>query len=86
MNISVIMTCHNEEQYIEQAVRSVVNQTAYDKIGEIIFVNDGSTDGSAQLLSRLSQEIKRMTIINLTGVGSAQSGHQSCLRRTHSIS
>ena len=42
MNVSVVITCHNEEHTIEQAVRSVDAQTAFDSVVEIIVVNDGS--------------------------------------------
>lgn len=69
MRVTVILTCHNEERFIEQAVRSVVAQTAYDLVDEIVVVNDGSTDGSAALLARLAGEIAKLRIIEAPGVG-----------------
>ncbi|ABS63532.1 glycosyl transferase family 2 [Parvibaculum lavamentivorans DS-1] len=69
MAITVIMTCHNEEQFIEQAIRSVVDQTAYSEIAEIIVVNDGSSDGSQALLEQLSDEIDKLRIIPADGIG-----------------
>lgn len=69
MSISVIMTCHNEERYIEQAIRSVVSQTAYDLIDEIIVVNDGSSDGSQVLLESLAADIGKLHIIVSGGIG-----------------
>jgi glycosyltransferase involved in cell wall biosynthesis len=69
MSVSVIMTCHNEERFIEQAVRSVQAQTAYDKVAEILVVDDGSTDGSRALLESLRVEIPKLEIIPATGVG-----------------
>jgi glycosyltransferase involved in cell wall biosynthesis len=72
MTVSVIIACHNEAAFIEQAVRSVVAQTAYDLIGEIIVVNDGSTDNSQAVLERLAAEIPKMSIIVSSGVGAAQ--------------
>lgn len=69
MSISVIMTCHNEEAFIEQAIRSVVAQTAYEMIDEIIVVNDGSSDGSQALLEKLAGEIGKLRIIVAGGVG-----------------
>lgn len=69
MTISVIMTCHNEAAFIEQAIRSVVAQTAYDLIDEIIVVNDGSTDDSRVVLERLASEIPKLSIITSSGVG-----------------
>jgi glycosyltransferase involved in cell wall biosynthesis len=69
MSISVIMTCHNEAAFIEQAIRSVVAQTAHDLIGEIIVVNDGSTDDSQVMLERLASEIPKLSIILSSSVG-----------------
>lgn len=67
--VSVVMTCHNEALFIEEAIRSVLAQTAYDRIGEIFVVNDGSTDGSASILDRLSHEIPKLSVIRSTGIG-----------------
>ncbi|MCM1500957.1 MAG: glycosyltransferase [Clostridium sp.] len=43
--ISIIIPIYNVEEYLDECVRSVVNQT-YRRL-EIILVDDGSTDGSA---------------------------------------
>ena len=43
--ISVIVTCYNIEEYLEQCLESVVNQTLQDM--EIIVVDDGSSDSTA---------------------------------------
>lgn len=69
MNVSVVMTCHNEEAYIEHAVRSVTGQTAADRIAEIVVVEDGSTDGSAEVLARLAAEFPRLRVIRTAGIG-----------------
>ena len=50
MNLSVIIPCFNEVKTIEQVVQSV-----YDEIGdegEIIIVDDFSTDGTRDLLEK----------------------------------
>lgn len=52
--ISVVVTCYNHEQYIEQCLRSIFSQT-YRNI-ELIVLNDGSTDGSAELIERVLED------------------------------
>jgi glycosyltransferase involved in cell wall biosynthesis len=69
MSVSVVMTCHNQQRYIEQAVRSVASQTVFDRVTEIVVVNDGSRDSSRDVLERLAREIKKIRIIETPGVG-----------------
>ena len=69
MSVSVVITCHDEERTIEQAVRSVEAQTTFDVVDEIIVVNDGSRDGSEVVLERLAGEIEKLRIIETPGLG-----------------
>ena len=69
MTVTVIMTCHNEEAFIEQALQSIVGQTAFDRIADIVVVNDGSTDGSAAVLARWEREVPRLRVLTSDGVG-----------------
>ena len=61
MKISVIVPCYNAERYLEDCLRSVLGQTEQDF--EVIAVDDGSTDGTANILSRLSAEDARLQVI-----------------------
>ena len=58
MKFSIIMPVYNTEKYLEKSILSVLNQSYTDY--ELICVNDGSTDGSAQILSAFvdKKEIK----------------------------
>src|SRR6185437_3911712 len=47
--VSVIIPCYNAEKYIGQAIESILNQTY--KNFEIIIINDGSTDQSADIIN-----------------------------------
>jgi glycosyltransferase involved in cell wall biosynthesis len=46
---TVIMAAHNEEKYIERALRSCINQSVEPGYSEIIVVDDGSTDATARI-------------------------------------
>ncbi len=71
--ISVIIPAYNAEQYIEQTIKSVLNQT-YKNI-EIIIVDDGSTDDTLSVIKNIedqnSQKIKAIHTDN-QGVTSAR--------------
>ncbi len=57
MDISVIVPLYNEEESLpelEQWIRRVMDENGFSY--EIIFVNDGSTDGSWDVITRLSKE------------------------------
>ncbi|MER8403079.1 glycosyltransferase family 2 protein [Mesorhizobium sp. M0306] len=69
MSVSAIMTCHNEERFIVQAVESVINQTASNRIKEIIIVNDGSTDGSTEVIASLADREPRIHVLTAAGIG-----------------
>lgn len=53
--VSVIMTVHNGEKYLEESVNSILSQTR--KVDEIIIVNDGSTDGTSEILAQFDNKI-----------------------------
>ncbi|WP_198265514.1 glycosyltransferase family 2 protein [sulfur-oxidizing endosymbiont of Gigantopelta aegis] len=52
--VSIIVSCYNHQNYITACVESIVRQT-YDNI-ELIVIDDGSTDNSADILEQLSKK------------------------------
>ncbi len=54
--VSVIIPVYNQEEYIDEAVQSALNQTFRDL--EVIVVNDGSTDGTAARLAKYGRRIR----------------------------
>jgi glycosyltransferase involved in cell wall biosynthesis len=60
--ITIIIPVYNVEQYLRQCLDSVVNQTLRDI--EIICVNDGSPDGSPQILEEYATRDSRITVIH----------------------
>lgn len=65
--VSVIIPVYNNERYIEECVRSVQNQTFADL--EMIVINDGSTDGSGEILERILREDKRIRLFHQENKG-----------------
>ncbi len=67
VKISVIIPVYNVENYLNECLDSVVNQTLSDI--EIICVNDGSTDNSLNILKQYSKSDNRIKIINQNNLG-----------------
>lgn len=60
--IAVIVPIYNVEQYIEECVHSILNQT-YENL-EVILVDDGSTDNSFAICRQLSKEDTRIKVLH----------------------
>lgn len=67
--VSVIVPVYNVENYLEECLSSIVNQTLKDI--EIICINDGSTDGSLEILNEYAKKDNRITIISQENQGHA---------------
>lgn len=60
-DVAVIIPVHNGADYLEETLRCVINQTL--RSIEIIVVDDGSTDDTAAIVSRLHEEDERIRYI-----------------------
>lgn len=58
--VSIVMPVYNAEKYIEQALDSLLEQSV--KYIEIIAVDDGSTDGSLDILKRYAAKDQRISV------------------------
>lgn len=75
--ISVVLPVYNEAKVLVPLTRAVldaVRETCCD--GELIFVNDGSTDGSGEILDRLASDDPQVRVLHL----SRNFGHQAALQ------
>ncbi len=61
MKLSVIMSVYNGERYLASAIDSIIAQTFREF--EFLIVDDGSTDGTAQLLSAYAQKDSRIKVV-----------------------
>lgn len=67
MKISIIIPVYNVEKYLDQCIQSIVNQT-YKNI-EIILIDDGSTDNSAQICDDYARKDDRIKVVHKTNSG-----------------
>ncbi len=65
MKISILIPANNEERSIKATIESCLNQTR--PADQILVVNDGSTDGTAEILSSFGDKIQVVTIPIATG-------------------
>lgn len=60
--VSVVIPVFNVEQYLQECLNSVLNQTLREI--EIICVNDGSYDNSLQILEQYAEKDERISVIS----------------------
>ena len=58
MKLSVIMSVFNNEETLEESIKSILNQTF--KYFELLICNDASTDSSSKIIKRLKEKDKRI--------------------------
>ena len=83
--ISVIMPVYNAQQYLEETVKFLQEQTFSDY--EVIFVDDASTDSSLEILNRTVQTDPRFRVLQQKegGAGAARNLGYSHARGEYSI-
>lgn len=65
--ISIIVPIYNVEDFLDECIESLINQT-YKNI-EIILINDGSTDNSAEICNFHAKTDKRIIVIHQKNAG-----------------
>jgi hypothetical protein len=74
--ISVVMAVYNGEPHLVEAVWSICRQTFREF--EFIIINDGSTDGTAEILSRYAAEDSRIRVFTQPNAGLVASLNRGC--------
>ena len=65
--ISIIVPIYNSEKWVGRCIESLINQT-YKNI-EIILINDGSNDKSAQICKEYAEKDERIVFIDKENEG-----------------
>lgn len=65
--ISVIMPVYNGDKYLEEAIESILNQTF--KNFEFIIINDGSKDGSLEIIQKYASLDERIIVVSRENKG-----------------
>ena len=60
--ITVLMPCYNCEKFIADSIKSILNQTYKNFI--LLIINDGSTDGSPEIIKKFQQLDPRIELLN----------------------
>lgn len=65
--ISVVMSVYNGENFLSEAVESILNQT-FENF-EFIIISDGSTDKSSEILNSYAQQDSRIILVEQRNMG-----------------
>jgi len=86
--VSILVPCHNEVENAQETLLAALHQN-YRNI-EVIAINDGSTDGTADLLDKMALAYEKLRVVHLaknqgkavalrTGALAARSDHLLCI-------
>lgn len=63
--LSIVIPAYNEEENIETVAQDALTALKkYSPAGELLFVDDGSTDATPRLLDRLARKDKRVRVVH----------------------
>jgi len=75
-NLIIVVPCYNEEENIHSFTKNIWSVLCNIKRYDLIFVDDGSTDSTLEILKSLSKEHTNVSYISL----SRNFGHQAALK------
>lgn len=75
LELSVVLPIYNEEENIVELQRRLANVLGHGNDYELLFVNDGSSDGSGDLIRRMQRTNPQIKLLNL----SRNFGHQAAI-------
>ena len=72
MKLSIVVPMYNSEKYIGKCLESLVSQEISNQEYEIIVINDGSTDGSKDIVKNYINKYKNIRIISVENGGQSK--------------
>jgi len=82
MKISIIIPCYNEVNTISLILQKILEDKSYDK--EVIVIDDGSTDGSLNLLQKMKSSINHL-VVNSKNFGKGYSIRKGLIKASGDI-
>lgn len=67
--VTVVIPAHNPGRYVEPCIRSLLRQSLPRDRFEVVFVDDGSSDGTGERLNRLAREQPHIRVIHIPASG-----------------
>lgn len=67
MKLSIIVPVYNVKQYLDKCILSILNQNFKDF--ELLFIDDGSTDGSGDICDKWAYKDDRIKVVHKTNGG-----------------
>lgn len=66
---SIIVTCYNNQEFVEPCLQSLLEQDYPRTYYEILFIDDGSTDGSGVIASAFQKKCRNLTLYRIKNSG-----------------
>ena len=80
MKISTIVPVYNTEKYVGRCIDSIISQTYPD--WELILVDDGSTDGSLNIIESYAKKDPRINVIHQKNEGPGMARNSGIVQAT----
>jgi glycosyltransferase involved in cell wall biosynthesis len=76
--VSVVMAAYNSAEYLQEAVRSVLNQS-YTNL-ELIITDDASTDNTLRIAEKLAESDNRISVYSIPHAGRPSVPRNHCIK------
>lgn len=82
VRMSIVVPVYNKETTLHACMKSICNQTVDDDQMEVIFIDDGSTDGSLSICMRLSEQHANVKVFSQANQGVSAARNSGIERAT----